>query len=410
MKAEQQRIKEEREAEALKDATFAPQINGKSNTFAKKRVSNADIYTRLNAEKPVIPEPVVVEPPKKVLPKEDVEKIFRRLSITNTVSTEVGNTLRATGELPESPEHKQVQRKRSIVLPEKDIDSLFNRLHTTSYDHSEEAEPAVKPVMKQATPRQVHEIVDRLSKSPAEAWLDQQSPRRSSRILGVLGSPSNDSYEVNSLSSSVVGTPKENNRKEFFRDPVATTPSNHSSGAPAAAAPAPHVVHPGDFPPTPPARVPAASKIPNGNSASSSTKPAGIALSPAAAAIPEEPKPPVVAPTTPVVPPTPPAAAVVATAAPAPVASAPVPVAPTYPVKSTTASAPATSSSTTSSTKSNSAAGAGAANPDFFSKLEASLAFLETQLDTKPSAKSPAPKSAPPANEPAPSYASVMKS
>ena len=83
-----------------------------------------DIHSRLNAEKLAanLPEPTVVEPPKKVLPKEDVKKVFRRLSITNTTSSEV----RITGEVPESPVHATIQRKKSIVLGEEDIDFFYN--------------------------------------------------------------------------------------------------------------------------------------------------------------------------------------------------------------------------------------------------------------------------------------------
>lgn len=399
MKAEQQRMKEAREAELLKDATFAPQINTKSNSFAKKRVSNADIYTRLNEEKHFVPEPEVVEAPKKVLPKEDVEKIFRRLSITNTVSTEVGNTFRATGELPQSPEHKALQRKKSIVLPEKDIDSLFNRLHTTSYDH-EEGEPAVKPVMKQATPKQVNDIVDRLSKNPAEAWLENQSPRRASRILSGLGSPSNDSYDTtNSLSSSIVGTPRtDNNRKESFRDP--TTSSNNKNHSPSERV----AVNPGDFPPTPPARVQPASKFSNG--ANSSSKSSGIAADVVPSVAVEDgvaalPKPPAaVAPATPAAVAVPPPAPVATAAAPAaPVGShIPKPTTPsstkhTVPATTTAAAAPTAGTSSKSGTSSAGGSG-GAANPDFFSKLEASLAFLETQLDSKPSTSAKLPAAA----------------
>eukprot|EP01034_Spumella_vulgaris_P023972 gene23972-30258_t len=237
VKADTQRKQELKISEELSQATFSPQIPVRSSSIAKRRSSVAssvdgggsedNIYLRLHTtpKTPVAaPDPTVAvtgtlslseQKEKVVMPKQDLDKVFRRLSMATTES--LGSLTQRDDEsvTSKNPPSGSVT-SAALVLPEKKVEQIFNNLsmkRTASFSMrmlqvQEDAAPTKSPIkgIKTVPEENLEKMFQRLSQ-PTGSTLDLNETLQAETTRRASVSSSSASPMNRTLSSSKLLSP-----------------------------------------------------------------------------------------------------------------------------------------------------------------------------------------------------------
>lgn len=359
--------------------TFSPLIPERSSSIARRRSSvhasqdggEDNIYLRL-ANTPKATTAVVVEadsttPVQKVLQKQDLDKVFRRLSVATTESlaapkeapasdtfeftSPLRSSMSASHAIPSNGEPAAVSVKKSVQLPEKEVEKIFTNLSLKRTASFSQRVVAQQEEFSHAPP----------AKSPIRTVkLPENNLEKVFHRLSTTNTLSSSSADPDDQDQPAAAAPKAMTRK--------LSSSNMNGGA--GATPVKATSGPAKSAPTSSTATQAAPPVSLRGTGSGKSNTVVAGQSEPTSELPAAPQRKTASAAAPSMPPAPPAVA---------------------------------SSSVPAKSKAKPAAAAPAGGGDFLSKLEASLNFLESQqkVNGAPVAAIPPKKGQPPVEAPA---------